>query len=304
MMKKLWPLVWMLVLGVGCTLQAPSAPTQEAGTPFGVVPSPLPTATPTIYIPSDTPTITSTITQTATITLTPSITPTPTNTLVYFEAGEAVVPILLYYHVASNPSGSRFYVSPDDFREQMQYLHDQDYTAITITDLILVLYNGGELPAKPVLITFDGGNDNIHTNAFPIMQELGFVGVVYVVANRLQSEGFLNPGELSEMIDAGWQIGSQGFTHQDLTQAHGQVRLELLQSRLDLESQLGVRVTTFAYPFGQMDAFVANKVEEYGYYSAVGLGESATHTWGTLYYLKRFEILGDVILDDFIQQLP
>jgi peptidoglycan/xylan/chitin deacetylase (PgdA/CDA1 family) len=303
-MKKLWPFVWLLFLGVGCTLQAPAVPTQDAGTPFGVIPSPQPTATPTVYIPSNTPTLTPTITQTPTITLTPSITPTPTNTLVFFEAGEVDVPILLYYHVKTDQPDSRFFVSPEDFEAQMQYLHDQDYTAITITDLILVLYNGGELPAKPILITFDGGNDNIHTHAFPIMQELGFVGVVYVVANRLQSEGFLNPGQLSEMIDAGWQIGSQSMTHQDLTQAHEQVRLELLQSRLDLESQLGVRVTTFAYPFGQMDAFVASKVEEYGYYSAVGLGESATHTWGTLYYLKRFEILGDVTLDDFIQRLP
>jgi len=301
MIRKYWPFLWILFFGVGCTLQAPAAPTQDAGTPFGVIPSPQSTATPTVFIP---PTLTPTITQTPTITLTPSITPTPTITLVTVEAGEVVVPILLYYHVDAHQTDSRFYVSPDDFKSQMQYLHDQDYTAITITDLILVLINGGQLPAKPVVITFDGGNENTYTNAFPVMQKYGFVGVAYIVANRLYSDGFMNPDQLSELVDAGWQIGSQGMTHQDLTQAHEQARAELLQSRLDLESQLGVRVTTFAYPFGLMDAYVASKAEEYGYYSAVGLGESATHTWGTLYYLSRIEILEYKSLEEFLERLP
>ena len=304
MMRKLWPFWLILVFSVGCTLQAPSGPALDVQTPLGVIPSPQATATPTVFIPTDTPTLTSTFTDTPTITLTPTITSTPTPTLVYFEAGEVVAPILLYTHVDTSPSDSRFYVSPANFRAQMQYLKDQDYTAITITELILVLINGGELPAHAVIISFDGGNDNIYQNAFPIMQEMGFVGVVYVVANRLQSDGFLNQAQLQEMIAAGWQVGSQGMTHQDLTLAHELARSELLQSRLDIEALLETRVTTFAYPYGQMDGFIATKIEEYGYYSAVGLGESAAHTWGTLYYLNRFEILGDISIDDFRKLLP
>jgi peptidoglycan/xylan/chitin deacetylase (PgdA/CDA1 family) len=298
MRKHILLLIWILFIVVGCTLKAPAALTPDSETPFGLVPSPRATATPTVFVP------TATSTQTPTITNTPSITPTPTETLLYFEAGELVVPILLYYHIDTNQTGSRFYVSPDDFRAQMEYLHDQDYTAITITDLILVLINGGELPARPVIITFDGGGASIYENAFPIMQEMGFPGVIYVVANRLKSEGYVNQTQLMEMISAGWQIGSQGMTHQDITLDHDLARNELLQSRLDLEALLGVRVTTFAYPFGQMDGYIAGKVEEYGYYSAVGLGDSATHTWGTLYYLNRFEIFGNTTLNDFIERLP
>lgn len=301
---RLWILGWILFFGVSCTLQAPPDPWQDSGTPFGVIPSPQATSTPTEFSPTFTSTTTPTKTLTPTITSTPTITLTPTPTLIYHQAGDVSVPILLYYHVDEGQPDSRFYVSPDDFRAQMEYLRDNDYTAITITDLILVLINGGELPASPVVITFDGGGISIYENAFPIMQEVGFVGVAYLVTNRLYAEEFMNIEQLTELVSAGWQIGSQGMSHQDVTLDRSQARQELLQSRLDLESQLDVRVTTFAYPYGLMDGFIAGKLEEYGYYSAVGLGNSAHHTWGTLYYLSRFEILGDVTLSEFVEFLP
>lgn len=299
MTRNLWILGWFLFVCAGCTLPAPAVPVQETGSPFGVIPSPQPTSTHT-HIPTETPTATTT----PTTTLTPTITQTPTATLVSYEAGDVYVPILLYYHIGQGEPGSRFYVSPEDFQAQMQHLKDHEYVTISITDLILVLINGGELPARAVVISFDGGGESIYENAFPIMQEMGFTGIVYVVANRLFSEGFLSVEQLSEMIAAGWQVGSQGMTHQDLTLAHDQLRTELLQSRLDLEAALDTRVTTFAYPFGQMDGYVATKLEEYGYYSAVGLGESASHSWGTLYYLNRYEVLGITSFEDFVDWMP
>jgi len=299
-MKRFFLLIaGTLIFCAGCTLSAPSAPTQEAGTPLGVIPSPQPTSTFTLS-----PTITSTATRTPTITPSPTVTQTPTATLVSYEAGDVYVPILLYYHIDVAEDGSRFYVSPEDFREQMEYLRANKYVPISITDLILVLINGGELPARAVVITFDGGGESVYENAFPIMQETGFAGVVYVVANRLYSDGFLNTEQLSEMVAAGWQVGSQGMTHQDLTLAHELARTELLQSRLDLENALDTRVTTFAYPFGNMDGFIATKLEEYGYFSAVGLGNSSSHTWGTIYNLGRIEVQGTVSMDDFVAAFP
>ncbi len=304
MKAKLWQLLWMLVFSVGCTLQAPASNVRDAQTPFGVGTRPENTATPTEVARTATPTPnpTSTLTSTPSSTSTPIYTGTPT--LVYNSPGELVAPILLYYHIDKSDPPSRYYVSPGDFRAQMAYLRDQGYTSITISELTLVLINGGELPARPVVITFDDGDAGIYANAFPIMQEMGFVGVVYLTGNRLYSDGFLTPEQLGEMTAAGWQVGSQGMTHQDLTTKHEDLRNELLQSRLDLEDALGVRVTTFAYPFGAMDGTVADKLQEFGYYSAVGLGQSSTHTWGTIYYLSRIEVQGALAMDDFAARLP
>ncbi|MBC8508926.1 MAG: polysaccharide deacetylase family protein [Chloroflexi bacterium] len=308
-MKKLIIILGIVMLLSACTLRAPSSSQRETLIPFEANPTIEYTATLTEPVPTFIFTSTATNSQTATLTPTISVTPTPiftpTPTLVFIPAGELVAPILLYYRVDESDLASRFYVSPENFRKQMAYLKDQGYTSITISEFTLVLINGGELPAKPVLITFDDSDASIYENAFPIMQDMGYVGVVYLTGNRLYSDGFLSPEQLNEITAAGWQVGSQGMTHQDLTTLPEEnLRYELLQSRVDLEDILGVRVTTFAYPFGTMSGTIANKLQEFGYYSAAGLGESSKHTWGSIYYLSRIEVQGIITLDDFATLLP
>jgi peptidoglycan/xylan/chitin deacetylase (PgdA/CDA1 family) len=155
-----------------------------------------------------------------------------------------------------------------------------------------------------VVITFDDGNLDVYENAFPVMKELGFVGAIYIVANRLKAKDFISAEQLSEMAKTGWEIGSHGMSHIDLTQNHDLASYEILQSRLDIEEAVSVTVTSIAYPYGTVDSFVAQKVSDYGYYDAMGLGVSWRHTWGTLYYLNRREVHGDGSLTEFTALLP
>ena len=262
---------------------------------------------PATFTPTLVPTETPTLTPSATLTPTPTETPTPTltPTWVFNEAGQVVAPILLYHHVEGDVSYSRYNVSIPDFRAQMQTLHDWGYNAIPISLLLDALINGAELPPKPIVITFDDGNLNVYENAFPIMQEFDFPGVFYIVGNRVNSgTNIAQAPQLQEMVDAGWEIGSHSYTHTDLTLNHNIVRYEILQSKLDIEDALGVDVQTFAYPFGTVDPYLAEKVQDYGYRGGMGLGASWTHTWGTMFYLSRIEIHGDFTVDDMGVRLP
>jgi peptidoglycan/xylan/chitin deacetylase (PgdA/CDA1 family) len=277
----------------------------DSPTPFQAVPN-----TPIIIPPSYTPTATFTPTPTETplptATPTPTETPLPTDTPqpVWNPGGEVIAPILLYHHISDAGNGNRYYVTPDVFRAQLQALRDWGYTSITTSQMVNVLINGGELPARPVVLTFDDGNVDIYENAFPIMQEMGFVGTFYIVANRLQSHYFVNTDQLSEMINAGWEIGDHGMSHIDLTLDHFTVGYEVASSRSVLEDALGVKINTFAYPYGKTDEFVSNKVSEYGYQAAMGLGLGWKHYWGTLFYLSRIEIQSDYDMQKFASLLP
>jgi peptidoglycan/xylan/chitin deacetylase (PgdA/CDA1 family) len=270
-----------------------------SSTPFRAM-----TNTPIIIPPSYTPT--STLTPTPTSTPVPTDTPIPTDTpaLVWTPPGHVIAPILLYHHVSDTGNGNRYYISIDTFRAQMQALHDWGYTSITVSDLVNVLLNGGELPDRPVVITFDDGNVDIYQNAFPIMHELGFVGTTYIVGNRLESKYYVNAEQLNEMAVDGWEIGSHAMSHPDLTLNHSIVRYEVLQSRLTLEDATGESVNTFAYPYGLTDEFITNKVSEYGYTAGMGLGSSYDHTLGTLFYLSRIEVQGSYDLSKFASLLP
>lgn len=156
----------------------------------------LPTATPE-------PTITPTATETPQPTQTPLPTHTLTPTWAYSPAGSATVPILLYHHIANPENPSRYHVSPEIFEEQMTWLFDHGYTAIPITLLVNAIKEGAELPAKPVVITFDDGDLDVYENAFPIMQKYGFSGVFYIITDWIDAKNMVTKAQLDEMIASG-----------------------------------------------------------------------------------------------------
>lgn len=217
----------------------------------------------------------------------------------------ATVPILLYHDIPNHSAPSeRYSVSAARFDEQMKLLKDYGYSTITIQQLVNHIREGQVLPARPIVISFDDGYQNIYDNAYPIMERYGLTGTVYIVANRLRSDGFLDRGQLKEMLASGWEVGSHGMTHTELTQNHDLVRTEILQSRLDLNDALGIKVFSFAYPFGSLDWYISSKVLDYGYFSAVGVGNLSQHSAGTIYNMSRREIEGDATLEEFEALLP
>ena len=215
------------------------------------------------------------------------------------------VPILLYHSISSDSSAnSRYAVSVTDFKDQMEQLRYWGYSPITIKDLVDHIKKGHSLPRRPIVITFDDGYLEVFDNAFPIMESYGFTGTVYIVANRLNSDGFLQVEELQELLNHGWEVGSHGMTHTELPQNHTLVRNEILRSRLDIEDALGIKVFSLAYPFGSFDMYVSSKVFDYGYRAAVGVGNISNHSNGTVYNLSRREVQGGVDLEAFAELLP
>lgn len=241
-----------------------------------------PTITPTVT-PTFTPTPTPTLTPT--ITITPSPTPTATPVWVVRGPGTIICPILLYHHIKVPDVANALFVTPKDFRAQMQFIHDNGYTPIPVSLLVKAINFGAPLPERPVVISFDDGDITVYQNAFPIMKEFGYVGINYLVGNRLGSEGFLSIDQIKEMTDAGWEVGSHSMTHVDLTQS-GELVWELTQSRTNLENKLGVKVDTFAYPFGFFTADIINEVSKI-YSAGMGLGVFLEQRPRDIYYLWR-----------------
>ncbi len=258
------------------------------------LPQAIPTPTP---IPTETPQP-PTQTSTATLTATPTGTPTPasTPTQVWVKSGPGIVrcPILLYHHVAISPIESQYYVHPDNFAQQMQALDDWGFTPIPLSLLAKAITEGAELPPKPIVISFDDGRLDIYENAFPIMQEHGFVGVFYVISSGLGDEGLVGVEELKEMADAGWEIGSHSYSHADLSTLGSEASYrEVVSSRYDLEEALSIPILSFAYPFGTITDQAGRQVHIAGYESGAGLGYTDSQGPGNLFYLQRRPISWD-----------
>jgi len=267
--------------------------------------APAPTSSPTASpIPSTTATDSPSPTPTLTQTFTPS--PVPTTTRVFQGPDAVSVPILLYHRIDVSPIGSRYYVTPEKFEEQIKLLRDWEYTSITTQMLVEAITHGYPLPPRPVILTFDDGNLDNYNSAFPIMQKYGFTGVLYIVEGFVGAGGYMNAEQIVEMYNAGWEIGSHSVTHRDLNSLDpASQRYEIVESRERLQAKLGVPVMTFAYPFGVNSGGVVDYVKFAGYIAGMGAtGFQWEQGSGNLFVLQRCEIQGWEDAKTFIRFLP
>ena len=178
------------------------------------------------------------------------------------------VPILMYHPIQEPVEGNPYpdlFLTKEDFVDQIGWLAKTGYEAVTLTEVLDSWFEGGTLPPKPVVLTFDDGYVSQYENAFPVMKRLGWPGVLNLKA--LDSD--IYDRQVEEMARAGWQIASHSVTHPDLPSlTDSQLAGEMAESRRLLEEEFGVSVTDFCYPAGRYDGRVIEAVREAGYRSA------------------------------------
>jgi peptidoglycan/xylan/chitin deacetylase (PgdA/CDA1 family) len=212
------------------------------------------------------------------------------------------VPILEYHVLGPAPEDAPYpelYVTRPDFHQQMNWLDDHGYEAVTLEAVEQAWYHGGTLPAKPVVISFDDGYRPQFTYALPELRTHGWPGVL-----NLKAEGSdLYASNVEAMIDAGWELASHTIDHSDLTTlGTAELEEEVAGSREILRREYHVSVKNFCYPAGQFDSTVIAAVEAAGYAGATteipGAAESDSP-----YELARFEILGSTGVSGLAEDL-
>jgi len=219
--------------------------------------------------------------------------------------GELIIPILLYHHIGFSLKGdSVYYVSPETFDRQMNLLYQWGYQTISVELLARAVSEGAELPPKPIILTFDDGSETTYSTALPILQRYNFAGTAYIVYNYLGITNYMNADEIRALYAAGWEIGSHGLSHVDLTTRPDRQDDEIVESRRKLQAALGIPILSFAYPFGAYDSDSLHYVHSAGYIAALGLGNETLQGTRNLFYLYRQAVRGTDDLRTFAARLP
>lgn len=212
---------------------------------------------------------------------------------------ELYAPILMYHHVGGKPG--HYNVSIAEFNLQMRWLSDNGYRTVSIDQIAVALRGQGQLPAKPVAITFDDGWRN-QLNALPIMQDYGFRGTFYLVANYITPKGgyFMGWNEVEILLKYGHWLGSHSGQHLPETRFSGAALMnDVTAARTVIQQQLGVTVTSHAYPYGISNAAVTRAVANAGYSAAAGVWGRATQSLGQIYNLHRLDARGGITTAQF-----
>jgi len=214
------------------------------------------------------------------------------------------VPILEYHAIQPPVSGTPFpqlFVPQADFVEQMKWLDAHGYEGVTLDQVEDAWYKNGELPPKPVVLTFDDGYLSQYVAAFPALEHFHWPGVLNLVAKNSD----LPDADVQKMLDANppWELASHTITHADLTTLGSpDLDREVVGSRRMLQGRFDVPVNNFSYPEGRYDDTVIAAVKAAGYRGAMSEVPGAA-TAAHPYVLNRIEIELDDGLSGFISKL-
>lgn len=202
-------------------------------------------------------------------------------------------PILEYHMIQKDdPKDAYAYNVPvEDFIEQLDYLQAEGYTTISIRDFLRAKKGLQELPAKPVILTFDDGYESNYTELLPILEERGLKATVFMVGNSVGKEGYLSYEQLKDMQDRGIEIGGHTANHLPLTEMDFAVaRDEVKLSKLLMEWNGLKTIYTLSYPNGKYTDELKDMLKEEEYLAAV-TGDAGLNTFATdPYQLQRTNI--------------
>jgi peptidoglycan/xylan/chitin deacetylase (PgdA/CDA1 family) len=217
------------------------------------------------------------------------------------------VPVLMYHYISAAPPDADPYrrdlsVTPDQFAEQLAWLRDHGYTAITLDDLYAALMAGVPLPPRPVILTFDDGYTDAYEAAFPLLQDFDMVGTFFVITDMLDFEqpGYLTWDQAREMAAAGMAIQSHTRSHPDLTDDcdYDCLVWQILGSVETIEAEIGQRPRFFCYPSGEYDANVLTILDQIGIAAAVTTHSGTLHTNDRPLELKRARMRATTTIPD------
>lgn len=193
------------------------------------------------------------------------------------------IPILAYHQIdLPAERGSPFRnltVDPANFLRQMTWLKRTGWSGLSMRDLMPYLV--GDKSGKVVGITFDDGFRNVHSNALPVLETLGFTATTYFVSRQVGGfnqwdaaigvpySACMSKEEILEWVNLGHEAGAHTLDHVRLTAVgKAEARRQITDGRHQLEDLLGSAVDTFSYPYGSVSIEIRNMVAEAGYSSA------------------------------------
>lgn len=189
--------------------------------------------------------------------------------------------LVLCYHAVSPSWPAALSVTPDALERQLATLARRGYRGVRFSDAL-----SGELDGRVVSVTFDDAYRSVLELAKPILDRHDYPGTLFVPTDWPgEGRAMRWPGidmwlgtphehellpltwrELSELAACGWEIGSHTCTHPHLTGLdEPALTRELESSRERIEAELGRPCSSLAYPYGSVDARVAEAAGEAGY---------------------------------------
>lgn len=231
---------------------------------------------------------------------------------------KVAVPIIMYHALTNIPKyQNKYFIDPSLFESDLNYLVQNGYTAVHISDLTAFVEKGTPLPEKPIILTFDDGYYNNYLYAYPLLKKYNMKAVISPVGKLVDEFSMLDDTNeyyayltwehIREMQLSG-VIEIQNHTYdmhiidknrKGAMQASDEspeayvvaLTKDLLEFQNKAYSILGTKPTALVYPYGAYNKISEAIAKDLGFKATITCTEGMNYisnTSDSLYSLKRF----------------
>lgn len=209
--------------------------------------------------------------------------------------------VVLQYHHVSEETPFSTSISADKFAKHMQFLKDNQFNVVSLSDAIKLVQQGETLPDKSVAISFDDGYKNIYQNGLPILQAFDYPFSVFINTEPVEQNiaAFMDWDELKTLQQHKGELLNHGHSHASMlpetgeTDAQWKARIKesITRAQSILNEKLGIKDKLLAYPYGEFNLALENLVLALGF---IGFGQhsGAINQYSSITRLPRFPASG------------
>ena len=186
----------------------------------------------------------------------------------------AYFPPVLMYHDIKTKERDKFDVLLKDFCEQLDWLKENNYETLSMEDFISYVKDQKDFPEKSVLITFDDGYNGTFNYAVSELKKREMKATFFIITSMLgvfsTRYAHMTEKQIKKLADDGlFSIASHSLTHPKLLELDDEtLKEEIENSKEILEDLTGKKVLAFAYPYGEYNEKIIEKLKNAGYEAA------------------------------------
>jgi len=205
------------------------------------------------------------------------------------EKAEVEVPVIMYHLITDRSKYiGKYGILPADLEADLAYLKENGYTTIVVQDLQNFVEGKAELPAKPIMLTFDDGNTGDYDYLLPLLKQYDMKAVVAFIgsaADKYTPLAEKNPkakypnmtwGQIRELHESGHveiqshsydlhgKNGSGKRKNESPEAYHARLLADLKKFQDACKENLDYEPTAFIYPLGVVSDGSRQVLEELG----------------------------------------
>jgi peptidoglycan/xylan/chitin deacetylase (PgdA/CDA1 family) len=187
-------------------------------------------------------------------------------------------------------------ISNHDLEKHFDYLKKHNYYTATLDEIIAKLKKNEPIPSNWVHFCIDDSYKSFYANGLPLFKKhkIPFTLYVYVEATERHYKDFMSWEQIKETMKYG-TIGLHSFGHKHMTHmTPEEMRIDTEKSLALIKKRLGIKPTSYAYPYGEYDATLQKVIKSFNFDLIMNQNQGGFSHKSPLDDLDRIALTGKV----------